>query len=253
MKNFKQKWFCLKIIGEKMKLWNGVSKFLFGGECLGCQRSDLPLDSWLCPNCKRELKRLAKSPRRPNPDVLCLYAMTPLTKSLVHGLKYGSMPGLASYLVKIALQEEESSEVLREWGRKLAFVPVPLHSARMRERGYNQAEKLAQTIARCSGGVVANALKRKTFRISQTQLSREGRASNVAGAFEWKKNFTWPEYHVPVIVDDVFTTGATTTACLYAFEKRKMGGAAKVCTLLREESATARIDFAADNAMEWNV
>lgn len=236
-----------------MSLWNGVSSFFFGNGCLGCHRVGVPLDPWLCPDCRKELRYLAKSPRLPNPDVLCLYAMTPLTKSLVYGLKYGNMPGLASYLVANALREEESFEIVREWGMKLAFIPVPLHTARMRERGYNQAEKIAFSLAGKANGIVAHALLRKTFRVSQTKLSRTGRENNVAGAFGWKRRFRWPSGYTPIIVDDVFTTGATTTACLYALEKENLAGRVKVCTLLREEIACAKIDFAADSSMEWNV
>ena len=236
-----------------MSIWNGISNFLFGNSCIGCLRSGLPLDPWLCPDCRKELQRLARNPRHPSPDVLCLYSMTPLTKNLVHGLKYGNMPGLAGYLVNTALQERETDETLHDWGKSLAFVPVPLHPARMRERGYNQAERLAHAISRRMHGIVLQALERKSFRVSQTTLSREGRACNVAGAFEIKKRCAWPENRIPVIVDDVYTTGATTTACLYAFEKKNLGGFAKVCTLLYEESATAHVDFAADNAMEWHV
>ncbi|MBP5246842.1 MAG: ComF family protein [Fibrobacter sp.] len=234
-----------------MKIWNGISNFIFGNACLGCLRSGLSLDPWLCPDCREELRRLSHFPRRPNPDTLCLYAMTPLTKNLVHGLKYGNMPGLAGYMVNLALQDLETYGTLQAWGKGLGFVPVPLHPARMRERGYNQAEKLAMAISRRMKGEVLPVLKRKSFRMSQTTLSRENRASNVAGAFEFKKS--WPEHKIPIIVDDVYTTGATTGACLYAFEKMNLGGFAKVCTLLYEESATARMDFAADNAMEWHV
>ncbi len=236
-----------------MSFRNGISSFFFGNGCLACRRAGVPLDPWLCPDCRDELRSLAKSPRQPNPDVLCLYAMTPLTKALVHGLKYGNMPGLAGYLVSNALRESETCEIIRSWGSKLAFVPVPLHRARMRERGYNQAEKLACSFAGKTGGVVARALFRKTFRVSQTALSKTGRANNVAGAFGWDSAHSWPVGYTPVIVDDVFTTGATTSACLYAMEKENLAGRAKICTLLLEESATARIDFAADSSMEWNV
>lgn len=236
-----------------MSFWNGVSRFFFGNECLACRRGGVPLDPWLCPDCRGELRRLAKNPRRPNPDVLCLYAMTPLTKALVHGLKYGNMPGLAGYLAETALREPETREIFLEMGENPAFVPVPLHTARMRERGYNQAEKLACSLAARTNGIVARALVRKTFHVSQTKLSRSGRANNVAGAFGWKKRFRWPDGRTPVIVDDVFTTGATSSACLYVLEKENLAGRAKVCTLLYEESATAKIDFAADTSMEWYV
>lgn len=236
-----------------MSIWNAFSRFVFGAECLACHRADRPLDPWLCEDCRTELRREAQSPRRPNPDTLCLYAMSPLLKQLVYGLKYGGMPGLAGYLVSCALRETETQEILWEWGSRLAFVPVPLHLARFRERGYNQAEKLAGALAVGLGGKIACALERRTFRVSQTKLSKESREKNVAGAFRYRKRFLWPENCTPVIVDDVYTTGSTTGSCLYALEREGLGNRAKVCTLLYEESATARVDFAADRTQEWFV
>lgn len=236
-----------------MSFFNGFSHFFFGTECLACHRKGLALDPWLCPDCKEELQRLSQKPRRPNPDTLSLFPMAPLTKALVHGLKYGNMPGLAGYLISTAFRERSTFETIQSWGEKLAFIPVPLHPARLRERGYNQAEKLAGAIAAKLGAETARAIERKTFRVSQTTLSKTGRANNVAGAFAWKKGFRWPLGRIPVIVDDVFTTGATSSACLYALEKENLGGFAKVCTLLYEESASAKVDFAADCTAEWLV
>jgi len=246
---YRETLFCWRVVS----FFSGISSFAFGNECLGCHRLGRPLDPWLCPDCKKELLKLAEDPRHPAFDILCLYPMTPLLKSLVHAIKYGNMPGLANYLVRISLQSGDSLETLKSWGKNLHFVPVPLHKARFRERGYNQAEKIAASISECVGGSVENALVRRTFRISQTQLSRDARAHNVAGAFVLKKNLRWSSDCIPVIVDDVFTTGATSTACLYALERKNLGGMAKVCTLLCEESASAKADFVADSSLGWDA
>ena len=93
----------------------------------------------------------------------------------------------------------------------LYFVPVPLHRARYRERGYNQAELLAAALAVATGGKVCRLLKRKTFVVSQTKLSKEEREMNVAGAFVAKFPRKMPTRGTVVVVDDVFTTGATTS------------------------------------------
>jgi hypoxanthine-guanine phosphoribosyltransferase len=55
-----------------------------------------------------------------------------------------------------------------------------------------------------------------------------------------------------VVVDDVFTTGATTSACLAAFG-RNFPIPLKVCTLLYDEPASAVADYAADNRVEWEI
>ena len=96
-----------------------------------------------------------------------------------------NIPGLASYLVRrsSAVKRGMVGQELLMLAQPLYFVPVPLHHARYRERGYNQAELLAAALATATGGKVCRWLKRKTFVVSQTKLSKDEREMNVAGAF----------------------------------------------------------------------
>ncbi|MCQ2089318.1 MAG: hypothetical protein MJY93_03610 [Fibrobacter sp.] len=87
--------------------------------------------------------------------------------------------------------------------------------------------------------------------MSQTKLSREDRELNVAGAFEANLPRELPAQGTVVVVDDVYTTGATTNSCLGAFG-RNFPLPLKVCTLLFEEPVTAVADFAADCKTEWD-
>lgn len=94
-------------------------------------------------------------------------------------------------------------------------VPIPLHWRRRWQRGYNQAEVIAQEVARELGAKCEPKLLRRARRTrTQTHLNAEGRAANVAGAFrvnlrEWGKL----RIHHCLLIDDVFTTGATAAAC----------------------------------------
>ena len=237
-----------------MDVLRTVANFVFGMECLGCGSSSERLDPWLCPACAAELKRESLSPSFPNDDAFCLFPMRPLTRRLVHALKYRNIPGLASYLVRhsSAVKRGAVGQELSMLAQPLYFVPVPLHRARYRERGYNQAALLAAALATTTGGRVCRWLKRKTFVVSQTKLSKEDRELNVAGAFVADFPHKMPERGSVVIVDDVFTTGATTSACLAAF------GAGfplplKVCTLIYDEPASAVADYAADCRADWDV
>lgn len=236
-----------------MNFFRRMEGFVFGAECLGCGLPSEGLDPWLCPDCVKELGRLAKSYSFPNADVFCLYPMRPLTRSLVHALKYKSIPGMATYLVKHSLAMGGCSigQELAMLPQPLFFVPVPLHRARYRERGYNQAERIAAALAVVSGGQVCRWLKRKTFVTSQTKLSKEEREQNVMGAFEVRLPRQLPGGGTVLIVDDVYTTGATTSACLDAFG-RGFPLPLKVCTLLYDEPASAKADFLADCRMEWD-
>ncbi|MGO8816408.1 MAG: double zinc ribbon domain-containing protein [Terriglobia bacterium] len=115
------------------------------------------------------------------------------------------------------------------------IVPVPLHTSRRRERGFNQSELLAAGLARAlerqSGGaaprILPDCLRRKRATPPQTGLSVAARRENLRGAFEAPK----PEEvrgRCIVLVDDVMTTGATLSACARAL---KHAGAAQVMGL----------------------
>lgn len=230
-----------------------VERFVFGAECLGCGNPSGKLDPWLCPECVNELERESRVDVNPGPEAYSLYPMRPLTRKLVHALKYRGISGMATYLVKhsASVRCGVVAEDFAMLPKPLFFVPVPLHRARFRERGYNQAEKIAAALSLAFGGKVCRWLKRKTFVVSQTKLSKEQRERNVAYAFECVlKNV--PATGTVVLVDDVFTTGATTSACLAAFG-RNFPLPIKVCTLLYDEPASAAADYAADNRVEWEV
>jgi ComF family protein len=93
------------------------------------------------------------------------------------------------------------------------IVPVPLHPARQRERGFNQAELIAHRIGKGLGiPVSASLIARFRQTPTQTRLSRAERASNVAGAFRTGKPAAIAGKAV-LLVDDVCTTGATLNEC----------------------------------------
>ena len=93
-----------------------------------------------------------------------------------------------------------------------AFVPVPLHRARYRERDFNQAEELARLVAKRAGKPVWSALKRIRYTTTQTRLAREERMENLRNAFRVRHPSLVQSRHL-VLVDDVFTTGSTVEEC----------------------------------------
>ncbi len=114
-------------------------------------------------------------------------------------------------------------EQIRDWSGD-CLVPVPLHPVRFRERGFNQAEQLCRTLCRKSGlKVETRAVKRNRVTQTQTLLSRNERLANMRGAFDPHK--VKLNGRRVVLVDDVLTTGATTSDCARACKK---AGAAEV-------------------------
>jgi len=127
------------------------------------------------------------------------------------------------------------------------LVPVPLHPSRKRERGFNQAELLAQglvTKLRRAGRkpelqVETDCLCRIRATVPQTGLSIAARRENVRGVFGVDKPET-PRDRVVVLIDDVMTTGATLSACARAL---KHAGAARVLALTLARATPQFPDF----------
>jgi predicted amidophosphoribosyltransferase len=148
----------------------------------------------------------------------------------VHALKYGGLPRLADDLAD-ALRRLDTP------GRDAAWlVPVPLGPGRLRARGYNQSERLARALGRRWGRPVVPLLVRVRDTATQTALTPQARLANVAGAFEMRngecrmRNEGTPTNsacRIPnsaferplILVDDVFTTGATLAEAARALER----------------------------------
>jgi ComF family protein len=125
-------------------------------------------------------------------------------------LKYGEVTPLggwfASQLAKVAAHSVEGFAAD-------AVVPVPLHPSRLRERGYNQAELIARPLARLLGiPFRAYLLVRTRPRPDKVRLTRRERWETVRGAYAMHHRAKVDKLRV-LLVDDVFTTGATLDAC----------------------------------------
>ena len=126
----------------------------------------------------------------------------------MHRLKYGNRRDFAATFAK------EAYEMHGDWIRRIApqaLIPVPLHPKRRRERGYNQAELLAETLSDLTGiPVEKKMLLRKVNTRPQKQLSAGERKNNLKNAFQMSKKRV--QLEKVLLIDDIYTTGSTVDA-----------------------------------------
>jgi ComF family protein len=150
---------------------------------------------------------------------------TPRMSRAILLLKYGNVAPLGAWFARrlADLVEREPDGFAAD-----AVVPVPLDRGRLRERGYNQAELIAKPLARLLGIPFRSYLLVRTRpRPNQLRLTRRERWETVRGAYATHKTAQVDKLRV-LLVDDVFTTGATLDACSRAL---KGAGAARVVGL----------------------
>lgn len=135
-------------------------------------------------------------------------------RELVHDFKYHSNSELAREMGREMGRRALRSGFLKGYD---VLVPVPLHFKRLRQRGYNQSLLLAQGVGEVTGiDVLPNALTRTAFVGSQTKLGAIRRFINVKTDFALGPDAPMLAGKSVLLIDDVFTTGATTEACVRA-------------------------------------
>lgn len=171
-------------------------------------------DAFSCANCAHRKLHFDSA--------VAVYRSRGAVRELIHDFKYGRQRQLRH---PIAGWLAESLDDLRLRGRRFdLFVPVPLHPARERERGFNQATLLAELMSQRTGIPLEPALQRIRYTTTQTQFDRLERMENLKGTFRLRRGFVVQDLHV-LLIDDVLTTGSTLSECAWVL---KQAGAVSV-------------------------
>ncbi len=163
----------------------------------------------LCVRCLAAGRDPSSCARHPGHRAFAPWLFDEHAAAIVHALKYGARPGLAAPLGAVM-----ASALAGPWRQPDLVLEVPLHEARERERGYNQAALLADALAETLAAPRSpGALARTRATPPQARLGADARRANVAGVFVARRPAALAGRRV-LVVDDVTTTGATLEACL---------------------------------------
>ncbi len=185
-----------------------------------CRTCSEPFDgaittSFSCANCGSRTLHFETA--------VSAYRSRGVVRRAVHELKYNGQLHLRH---QVADWLEAALDDDRLHARKFdVLVPVPLHSARQRERGFNQAEMLARIVAERRSIPCQPLLKRVRYTTTQTAFDRNERIKNLHDAFRLRNKADVRDLHV-LLIDDVLTTGATLSECARVL---RVAGAASVC------------------------
>ena len=216
-----------KLIGLQLRdIFETAIVFLYPAECRVCEESiGVTSVPYICNNCWQDIQFL-EPPwcdicGTPGVDGLCdACAISPprygklrsiafyqtTLQQAIHLFKFEKKRVLAQHLIQLINARMPTDCSMADYDFVL---PIPIHKKRLRERGFNQATLLANGIVEAEGvPVLTDMLVRKRHTVAQSSLDREARQQNIIGAF----GVCNPEVirgKRLLIIDDVFTTGAT--------------------------------------------
>lgn len=192
--------------------WPGID--WLGGGCTAC---GIPLEATEADSCGR---CLASPPTIARTRAAMAYG--DLARGLVIKLKYGRKVALARTMARFMRPHAAIDPAT-------ILVPVPLHRARLWQRGFNQSVLIARALARPSGAHVATGVLARNRRTRPLKgMSAAQRAREVGGAFAVRDADPISGRRV-LLVDDVLTTGATAEACARALLAAGAGQVELVC------------------------
>lgn len=219
-------------------LTGAILDFIYPPVCATCSRHLGKGEAFVCNRCWESFERVPPTETITQLiegkflaeeavdkiDSVFLFEQDVRVREAIHLLKYAGAEAIADMLGLFVAKKLVNDKTM---SRCDAVVPVPLHPARRRERGYNQSELIARSISRNLGiSHVPELLVRVRQTQTQTFFDAEGRKTNVMGAFRLGKiNPEEVEGKKVLLVDDVITTGSTIKECARAL---KSNGASKV-------------------------
>jgi len=199
-------------------------RMIFPPRCICCDCVlAVNTQKYVCDDCEKSIPHINQH-QFGNPagksisNIYCAFDYEKGIRKAIHRLKFNDMPGNAKILVDMSYPLIENylagvSAQLELKGKYDIVIPVPVHSKRRRERGYNQSELIARSLSnKLNIPVISRTLVKRKNTPPQSSLAKDERYRNLEGAFHVKKPYLIEGKRV-LLVDDVTTTGSTLEQC----------------------------------------
>ncbi|MDR1877146.1 MAG: hypothetical protein LBQ84_05930 [Flavobacteriaceae bacterium] len=205
----------------KKIMWQDVLSTLFPKRCIGCETIIPSSQLFLCERCTCNLpfahlplnkenflyEKIDPTAKIEAASSLLFFKKDTLSQKLIHHLKYKNRPELGEWLAKIWFEQNRHNSALAEIE---SVIPVPIHSKRLKKRNYNQVSLCGRKLASLLNCEYDETTLIRIHHLeSQTQSGKYERMNRMKNAFQ-RTNQEVKHY---LLVDDVFTTGATLSSC----------------------------------------
>lgn len=202
----------------------GLVDWIYPKKCFGCGQAG----KYFCESCLKTVD-ISDEPASPNRgecfnNHLSLFCYRGIIREAVKQLKFKSLKNIGMELapliergIQLKLTQANTDEFQEFLRLKPKVQPLPLYWWRQNRRGFNQAEVIAKIVAQALKLKIADCLIRTKLTTPQSRLPRQDRLTNVAGIFSVKQK------RLPkaiLLVDDVWTTGATMREAMAVLKKR---------------------------------
>ena len=190
------------MLKELIRIKEGILDILLPKKCVGCGKEG----QYICKDCELFLSEV-----RPSKEVVSVWEYEGLMEKLIWRIKYNGMYDIINELVEKAFEKMELN--LPE---DTSITYVPMYKKKEKQRGFNQAELIAKKVGKLTNKEIIPLLIKIKDNISQVGLNPQERKENVKNVFKYSENGSRKNV---LLVDDVYTTGATMNECIKVLKK----------------------------------
>lgn len=216
--------------------WENLQKLIFPPVCGICGKLN---GNYLCGRCNIELQKEAffqvdnyitetGFKRKHFDEHIYFFQYQGLIREQIINYKFNDEPykykAISNFIFKnFILNDSKIFQIINEYD---VIIPVPVSKKRFKERGYNQAELIANQIAKkLEKSVITNCLYKAKNIVAQSTLNREQREENIKNVYKLKNAEQLCNKKI-LLIDDIYTTGSTVNECcklLKTAQTRKIG------------------------------